>query len=243
MTRARSTRRKLVGPVVVENNIVVNNVIDVDFIQQASGQQVKTTEVQVVKDPTQAEQARPGKARSSRSRASSPKPAQDAAPPKVVEAKAGEGTDGRHSDIEATTGSIKPGQQAARRRPGDGWPAGRRSSRAAQQTPKAATPGVKPKVEGQRQGGRQANRSSGSANGKPKVEGQNQDGAGKEADQGEARTAGRFEVLPRVRRPTRKSPRLNRVPLKAKRPSSLIRQSRPGCNRREWRQQVWLKRS
>ena len=48
---------ELVGPVVVQNNIVVNNVIDVDFIQQASGQQVETTEVQVVKDPTQARQA------------------------------------------------------------------------------------------------------------------------------------------------------------------------------------------
>jgi hypothetical protein len=47
-------KTQFVGPVVVQNNIVVNNVIDVNFIQQQTGQQVKEVEPQPVTDPSQA---------------------------------------------------------------------------------------------------------------------------------------------------------------------------------------------
>jgi len=158
-----------VGSVVVENNIVVNKVIDVDFIRQASGQEVKTTEVHVVKDATQAEQAR-GQGAIVAVEGKLAKPAQDAAPSRVVEAKRVKApTAGR--DIETTTGSIKPGQQ----QPGTdqatgGQRAGDQAAPAAE--PKAATPGIKPKVEGQDKAAT-GEQGSGGANGKPKVEGQN----------------------------------------------------------------------
>lgn len=47
-------KTQFVGPVVVQNNIVVNNIIDVNFIQQQTGQQVKQVEPKVVTDPGQA---------------------------------------------------------------------------------------------------------------------------------------------------------------------------------------------
>jgi hypothetical protein len=47
-------RTQYVGPVVVQNNIVVNTVIDVNFIQQQTGQQVKEVAPQPVNDPAQA---------------------------------------------------------------------------------------------------------------------------------------------------------------------------------------------
>jgi hypothetical protein len=47
-------KTEFVGPVVVQNNIVVNNVIDVNFIQQQTGEQVKVVEPQPVSDPAQA---------------------------------------------------------------------------------------------------------------------------------------------------------------------------------------------
>lgn len=47
-------KTEYVGPVVVQNNIVVNNIIDVNFIQQQTGQQVKVVEPQPVSDPAQA---------------------------------------------------------------------------------------------------------------------------------------------------------------------------------------------
>src|SRR5690606_30049891 len=43
-----------VGPVVVQNNIVVNNVIDIDFIQQNAETEVETVEIQEVSDPAEA---------------------------------------------------------------------------------------------------------------------------------------------------------------------------------------------
>jgi hypothetical protein len=47
-------KTEFVGPVIVQNNIVVNNIIDVNFIQQQTGQQVKEVEPQPVNDPAQA---------------------------------------------------------------------------------------------------------------------------------------------------------------------------------------------
>src|SRR5690606_3786408 len=44
-------RTEPVGPVVIQNNVVINNVIDIDFIQQATNQEVQVVETQVVTDP------------------------------------------------------------------------------------------------------------------------------------------------------------------------------------------------
>ena len=176
------------GPVIVENNIVVNNVIDVDFIRQASGQDVKTTEVQVVKDPSQAEQARQQGAIVA-VEGKLAEPAQDVAPSKVVDAKQVKApTAGR--DIEATTGSIKPSQQ----QPGTdqatgGQRAGDQSAPGAE--PNAATPGAKPKVEGQDKAAT-SEQGSGSANAKPKVERQDK-AATTEQDSGGAKGKAKVE--------------------------------------------------
>ena len=43
-----------VGPVVVQNNIVINNVIDVDFIRQATGKEVRSVKVEQTDRPGQA---------------------------------------------------------------------------------------------------------------------------------------------------------------------------------------------
>ncbi|MFO1170833.1 MAG: DUF6600 domain-containing protein [Hyphomicrobiaceae bacterium] len=45
---------EFVGPVRVENNIVVNNVINVSFIQEKTGRDVKTVEVRETSDPREA---------------------------------------------------------------------------------------------------------------------------------------------------------------------------------------------
>src|SRR5262245_51995766 len=46
-----------VGPVVIQNHIVVNNRIDVYDIQEVTQQQVRVTNVQIVNDPVRAERA------------------------------------------------------------------------------------------------------------------------------------------------------------------------------------------
>ena len=48
------TRTEYVGPVVIQNNVVINNVIDIDFIQQETGQEVEVLEVQAAAEPTEA---------------------------------------------------------------------------------------------------------------------------------------------------------------------------------------------
>ena len=47
-------KTKFVGPVVVQNNIVVNNVIDINFIQQQTNTKVTVVEPKPVNDPGQA---------------------------------------------------------------------------------------------------------------------------------------------------------------------------------------------
>jgi hypothetical protein len=47
-------KTEFVGPVVVQNNIVVNNVIDVNFIQQVTNKKVVAVEPKPVDDPSQA---------------------------------------------------------------------------------------------------------------------------------------------------------------------------------------------
>ena len=47
------TQTEYVGPVIVQNNIVVNNVIDIDFIQEQTGQQVQVLEVEAAAEPTE----------------------------------------------------------------------------------------------------------------------------------------------------------------------------------------------
>ncbi len=47
-------RTEIVGPVVVQNNVVVNNVIDIDFIEQHVQQEIEVVEVQEVQDPAEA---------------------------------------------------------------------------------------------------------------------------------------------------------------------------------------------
>ncbi|MDW6024072.1 DUF6600 domain-containing protein [Mesorhizobium sp. BAC0120] len=99
---------QVVGPVEVQNNVVVNNVIDVDFIRQESGQEVKTTKVQVVNDPIQARQAaRQGTVVAFEGQLA--KPSNDVAPTKAVEPKQVKApTVGQNIE---TTGSIQRGQQ------------------------------------------------------------------------------------------------------------------------------------
>jgi hypothetical protein len=42
---------EFVGPVIIQNNVVINNVIDIDFIQQQTNQQVTVVEAQSTTDP------------------------------------------------------------------------------------------------------------------------------------------------------------------------------------------------
>src|SRR5690606_38167635 len=42
---------QFVGPVVIQNNVVINNIIDIDFIQQQTNQDVQVVEPQPVEDP------------------------------------------------------------------------------------------------------------------------------------------------------------------------------------------------
>lgn len=51
---------EFVGPVVVQQNVVVNNVIDIDFIQQNAEEEVTVTEVQEVSDPAAAAESGDG---------------------------------------------------------------------------------------------------------------------------------------------------------------------------------------
>lgn len=46
-------RTEFVGPVIIQNNVVINNVIDIDFIQQQTNQQVTVVEAQATTDPAQ----------------------------------------------------------------------------------------------------------------------------------------------------------------------------------------------
>jgi hypothetical protein len=196
-----------VGPVVVENNIVVNNVIGVDFIQQASGQQVTTTEVQVVKDPAEARQARQQGAVVA-VEGQLAEPAQDAAPRKTVEAKEVKApTAGK--DIEATTtGSIKPNDktQPDQLKPGAAGQAtgGQRTDEqstgnagaSGTAQPETAAPGAKPKVEGQEKAakGTTGEENNGQAAGKPKVEGQDKAAKNATGDENGTNAAGKPKV-------------------------------------------------
>lgn len=104
-----------VGPVVVQNNIVVNNIIDVDFIQQATRQQVQVTNVQVVSDPVRAERpAKLGAIVAVEGRLAAPP--KDIAPSKVVAAKAVKAPT-KGQKIEATAGA-RPGKNVSK--PGEG---------------------------------------------------------------------------------------------------------------------------
>ena len=123
---------QVVGPVEVENNVVVDNAIDVNFIQQASGRQVETTQVQVVRDPTEARQAaRQGTVVAFEGQLA--KPSNDLAPSKAVEPKQVKApTVGQNIE---TTGSINRGQQ---------------------KLPSEQTPGAGQATGGQRAGGNAA---------------------------------------------------------------------------------------
>jgi hypothetical protein len=48
-------RTEYVGPVVIQNNVVINNVIDIDFIQQQTNQKVTVVEAQSTTDPATAQ--------------------------------------------------------------------------------------------------------------------------------------------------------------------------------------------
>lgn len=193
---------EFVGPVIVQNNVVVNNVIDVDFIQQASGQQVTTTEVQVVKDPTEARRAAQQQGAVVAVEGQLAEPAQDAAPRKVVEAtKVKAPTAGQ--DVETTTGSVKPNDQAQPNqvKPGAAGQAtggeragGADTGGAAQPSP--AAPGAKPKIEGQDKAAKNTTgeESGGSAGAKPKIEGQDKAAKGTTTGESGRAAAGKAET-------------------------------------------------
>jgi hypothetical protein len=87
--RARDVfaRTQVVGPVVVQNNIVVNNVIDINFIQQQTKQKVVVRKVQEVNDPREAAQA-PGNDTAVKAFVANVEPPkQDVKPKQVVDAK------------------------------------------------------------------------------------------------------------------------------------------------------------
>jgi len=138
---------ELVGPVVVQNNIVVNNVIDVDFVRQSTGKEVQVTKVQEVSDPVQAAQpAQQGTIIAVQGELA--KPAQDVAPKKVVEAKEVKAPT-KGQDIQATTGSIKPneqGQTTGEAAPGAGQATGGEQATGTEQ-PKTTAPGTNGQVQ------------------------------------------------------------------------------------------------
>lgn len=122
-----------VGPVVVQNNVVVNNVIDVDFIQQATRQQVQLTNVQVVNDPVRAERpAKHGAIVAVEGRLAAPP--KDLAPRKVVEPTAVKAPT-KGQKVEAIAGSVRPGKNVAK--------PGARKATAGQTTARTEQPAVK----------------------------------------------------------------------------------------------------
>jgi hypothetical protein len=134
-----------VGPVIVRNNIVVNNRIDVHYVERVTRQQVQVTKVQVVTDPVRAE--RPAKRGAivavERSLA---KPPKDAAPRKVVEAKAVKApTKGQKVEATASAGPGKnvaksgAGQTAAGAQPAVKAPGVKANGKAEEKTAKAVT--------------------------------------------------------------------------------------------------------
>jgi hypothetical protein len=138
---------ELVGPVIVENNIVVNNVIEVNYIQEATGQQVETTRVEVVKDPTQAQQVTTqGTIVAVEGQLA--KPAEDVAPPKAVETQAVQSKEIKAPTVGQqveTTSSVKPTEQQpnGEATPGAGQATGgQQAQQPDAEQPKTAIPGT-----------------------------------------------------------------------------------------------------
>ncbi|WP_274425613.1 DUF6600 domain-containing protein [Chelativorans sp. YIM 93263] len=111
-------RTEVLGPVVVENDVVVNNVVDIDFIEQNADEEITIVEVQEVDDPAQAAQADSPAAFVGELTAE-----EDAAPQEAIETADVEApTEGQ--DIEgAEDGSDQTGDEAPAEAPTDESPA------------------------------------------------------------------------------------------------------------------------
>lgn len=94
-------RTRPVGPVIIQNNIVVNTVIDIDFVQQVTNQTVNVVDVQTTADPLEAQNA-DAEAIVAVEGELAP-PAEDAAPAEVVEPDQVEAPTAQQADqVEAT---------------------------------------------------------------------------------------------------------------------------------------------
>jgi hypothetical protein len=78
-------RTEFVGPVVVQNNVVINNVIDIDFIQQQTNTEVKVVDPKPVEDPKQVQASAEGDATIAVFAPKVEEPKEDEAPPEAVE--------------------------------------------------------------------------------------------------------------------------------------------------------------
>src|SRR5690606_18842509 len=79
-------RTEYVGPVIIQNNIVINNIIDIDYIQQETQQEVTIVEAQPVEDPEQAvAEATPEQGAIPVFEPEIEAPAEDVAPPEAIE--------------------------------------------------------------------------------------------------------------------------------------------------------------
>lgn len=97
-------RTEFVGPVIIQNNIVINNIIDIDFIQQQTNTTVEVVDAKEVTDPAAAEAER-----ASGVPVIAPtleEPAADAAPPAAVEPEQAAEELGRPAE------GAEPGQPA-----------------------------------------------------------------------------------------------------------------------------------
>ncbi len=79
------TQTEYVGPVVVQNNIVINNVIDIDFIQEQTGQEVQVLEVEAAAEPTDVTEVSAEAGTISVFTADIEQPTEEVAPPEAVE--------------------------------------------------------------------------------------------------------------------------------------------------------------
>jgi hypothetical protein len=78
-------RTEYVGPVVVQNNVVINNNIDIDFIKQQTNTEVKVVEAEQTEDPAAAAQAEVTGDTIQVFAPTIEQPAEDAAPEQAVE--------------------------------------------------------------------------------------------------------------------------------------------------------------
>lgn len=113
-------RTEFVGPVIIQNNVVINNVIDIDFIQQQTNQQVTVVEAQATTDPA-AVTTDPAAGTIQVFAPTVEEPKEEEAPPEAVEAEQAAEELGQPAEGEAPAEEAAPAEGEAA--PADAAPA------------------------------------------------------------------------------------------------------------------------